>query len=68
MTTDNSSSGNERPRLAGGIFIFLSLLAGTIGGVFLGQPSLGMIGGFAVGVTLALVVWLIDHNRAKKDN
>jgi len=68
MTTDNTPGGNERPRLAGGIFIFFSLLVGAIGGVFLGQPSLGMIGGFAVGVILPLIVWLIDHNRAKKGN
>lgn len=68
MTSNENPGGNDRPRLAGGIFIFFSLLIGAVAGVAMGQPSIGMIGGFAIGVVLALIVWLVDYNRAKKGN
>jgi hypothetical protein len=54
--------------MAGGIFLFISLLVGAIAGTALGQPSLGTITGFIVGSALALTVWLVDRNRAKKGN
>ena len=54
--------------MAGGIFLFIRLLVGAIAGTALGQPSLGTIAGFIVGSALALTVWLVDRNRAKKGN
>jgi hypothetical protein len=52
--------------MAGGIFIFLGLLIGTLTGVALGQPSLGMIAGFGVGTALAILIWLLDRQSGKK--
>ncbi len=58
MTEPKKSS----PR-SGGAFLALSLLAGAGIGVALGQPTLGLIGGFAVGVLIALLIWLTDSKR-----
>ncbi len=66
MTSTDKPAANDRPRMAGGIFIFLGLLIGAIAGVALGQPSLGMITGFAIGIMLAILVWLVDRQRGKK--
>ncbi len=54
----------QRPRLAGGIFIALGLLVGTIFGLFYGQSSVGMIAGLAVGSAIALFIWFIDRRRS----
>jgi len=58
MTEPKKSS----PR-SGGAFLALSVLAGAGIGVALGQPTLGLIGGFAVGVLIALLIWLTDSKR-----
>ena len=50
------------PRAAGA-FIALGLLAGTLVGVFLHQPSLGLLTGFALGTAIAIALWLIDRRR-----
>ncbi len=68
MATSNKPGNGDRPTMAGGIFLFISLLVGAIAGTALGQPSLGTIAGFIVGSALALTVWLVDRNRAKKGN
>jgi hypothetical protein len=49
--------------MAGGFFLFAGLAAGSIIGIAYGQPSMGMIGGFAAGAAAAVVVWLIDRRR-----
>mgnify|MGYP003598509278 CR=1 len=48
---------------SGGAFLALALLAGAGIGVALGQPTMGLIGGFAVGILIALLVWLTDAKR-----
>jgi hypothetical protein len=58
-----SGTENSQPRLAGGIFIALGLLAGAIGGIAMNQPSAGMIIGFGAGAAVALLVWLFDRKR-----
>ena len=56
-----------RPRsstpLAGGSLFALSTIAGAVIGAWRGQPSIGFLGGLAVGVVLITVVWLIDRRR-----
>ncbi|WP_375272212.1 hypothetical protein [Sphingomonas sp.] len=48
---------------AGGFFIALGALGGTIAGLSLRQPSLGFLAGLAIGAAIALAVWLIDRRR-----
>ena len=53
----------RRTSLAGGIFLFLGPVAGAVYGIGRGEPILWMLYGFAAGVLLALLVWLIDRLR-----
>lgn len=56
---------NKHPSkgMAGGFFLFAGLLAGSIIGIIYGQPSIGMIGGFAAGTVVATVIWLLDRRK-----
>lgn len=58
-----SGTENNRPRLAGGIFVALGLLIGAIVGIAMNQPSAGMIAGFGIGAAIALIIWLFDRKR-----
>ncbi len=51
---------NRFPR-AGGALLAASLLAGVLIGLFAGQPSIGFLGGLALGVVLLAGVWLLDR-------
>lgn len=53
--------GRGRIRRAGGFILAASIIAGTVGGVILGQSSLGFLAGLGAGVLLALLVWLLDR-------
>ena len=48
---------------AGGIFLFLGILAGLAVGIALGQPTLGAIVGTAAGALVAIAVWALDRRR-----
>ncbi len=61
----NHKSKLKKSPMAGGIFIFVGLLAGSIIGIANGQPSLGMIAGFGIGAALAILLWLADSMRNK---
>ncbi len=58
MTEPSKSS----PR-SGGAFLALSVLAGAGIGIALGQPTMGLIGGFAIGILISLLIWLTDVKR-----
>jgi hypothetical protein len=49
--------------MAGGFFIVVGLIVGVIAGIYYGQPSIGMIGGFAAGAAVATIIWLVDRRR-----
>jgi hypothetical protein len=49
--------------LAGGFLLCLALLAGTLTGVFLGQPSIGFLVGAGTGLAIAILIWLLDRRR-----
>ena len=53
----------RRATAAGGIFMFLGPVAGVLYGISRGEVILWMLYGFAAGVALALLVWLIDRCR-----
>ena len=48
---------------SGGVLLALSIVAGAVGGVIGGQPSVGLVAGLAVGLLLLAGVWLIDRRR-----
>jgi hypothetical protein len=53
----------RRSTAAGGIFIFVGLLAGATYGIDRGEPMLWMLRGFGAGIVLAILVWFIDRWR-----
>lgn len=60
----------DRPRrsasLAGGFFIALGILAGVVTGTIYGQPTIGMLIGTAIGLGLAILLWLVDLLRGPR--
>jgi hypothetical protein len=57
MIDPNSSDREKRPRLGGGAPIALLTMAGAIAGGFMGQPVIGLLAGFGLGVAIAIAVW-----------
>lgn len=53
----------SRAPVAGGFLLAISLIAGVVIGVVQGQPSLGFVGGFGVGLVLLAAVWAVDRMR-----
>ena len=47
-----------RSPVAGGAPLALCIVAGTVIGLIVGQPTAGILIGAAVGIALALLVWL----------
>jgi ABC-type uncharacterized transport system permease subunit len=41
----------------------ISIVAGSVAGVIVGQPSIGFLAGLAAGVLLATLFWLADRRR-----
>ena len=48
---------------AAGCLLSLAILTGTTIGMFMRQPSAGVVGGAAVGVLIAIAYWLYDRRR-----
>jgi UDP-N-acetylmuramyl pentapeptide phosphotransferase/UDP-N-acetylglucosamine-1-phosphate transferase len=65
MTLSSQDPQNRHPSKAqaGGFFIFIGLVAGSVLGIAYDEPSVGMVGGFVVGAAMALVTWLIDRKK-----
>jgi hypothetical protein len=53
----------SRTPAAGGVFLFLGPVAGAVYGAVRGEPILWMLYGFAAGLAIALVIWLIDRRK-----
>ena len=56
-------AGNSNAPLAGGFLLCIALLAGALTGVFLGQPSMGILAGAGIGLLLLTLIWLRDRRR-----
>ena len=41
----------------------ISIIAGTVAGVIVGQPSAGVVVGTAAGVLVAILFWLGERRR-----
>lgn len=56
---------NESPStsLGGGVLIALLTIVGVIVGAVFGQPSMGFIGGLALGAAGAVAIWLWDRKK-----
>ncbi len=52
---------SKRPANAGGFVIAAAVIVGTGIGVAKSQPSLGFLLGLAVGVAIAVALWLMDR-------
>ena len=48
----------SRSPVAGGAPLALSIVAGATIGLFMGQPTMGILIGTAIGIAIALLVWL----------
>ncbi|MDP9085516.1 MAG: hypothetical protein M3N02_01960 [Pseudomonadota bacterium] len=48
---------------AGGPFLMIAIVAGTIWGVVTGQAMLGVLGGTGAGIAIAVSVWLVDRRQ-----
>ena len=55
------SAPKHRPR-SGGFVLAVSILAGAVGGILAGEPSLGFLAGLGVGLLLLLLIWLKDRS------
>lgn len=54
---------NSSSPAGGGVMIAGGAVLGTIVGLVLGQPTLGMLSGLAIGVAIALAIWLVGRGR-----
>lgn len=54
---------SPKPSSGGGVFIALLTIAGAIIGGLMGQPSIGMLSGIALGVAIAVALWLTERKR-----
>jgi len=52
---------NNRNPIAAGAPLALIIIAGAIVGSIYGQPTIGILGGVAVGAVIAIGVWLKDR-------
>jgi hypothetical protein len=59
----DTSRDSRPPMRAGGVFMALGTLAGTVIGGFLGQPSIGFLAGLAGGAALHGAMWYIDTRK-----
>jgi uncharacterized membrane protein len=48
---------------AGGSILAISIIAGTVAGVIVGQPSIGFLVGAATGLLLLVLFWLHERRR-----
>jgi len=53
----------KRTPVAGGFFLTSAILGGTIWGIVTGNPMKGLLVGTAVGIALAVLIWLVDRKR-----
>ena len=56
-------SGRTRYTQAAGSVLAISIIAGAVAGVIVGQPSIGFLAGLAAGILLAILFWLNDRRR-----
>jgi len=48
---------------AGGSILAGAIIAGVVGGLIAGQPSIGFLVGTGAGIAAAILLWLRDRRR-----
>ena len=48
---------------AAGSVLAISIIAGAVAGIIVGQPSIGFLTGTAAGLILAILFWLNERRR-----
>lgn len=48
-------------QFGGGVFLAIGPFIGLAAGAALGQPSIGLLGGIAAGIILAVIIWLVNR-------
>ena len=61
LAMSQNSPRSRPPQRGGGIFIAGGLVLGVIGGTIAGQPSLGLLAGFGLGVGAAILLAVADR-------
>jgi hypothetical protein len=56
------SKGRQNPTGAGAI-IALLIIRGALGGGIFGQPSIGLLAGLALGILIALLLYLRERGK-----
>ena len=51
---------------AGGFLLSALILVGFVAGIFLGSPIIGVVIGAIAGIAVALLVWALDRNKARR--
>ncbi|GAY20929.1 MULTISPECIES: hypothetical protein [Sphingobium] len=49
--------------IGAGAILALTILGGTIVGGLMGQPSAGLLGGTALGIVIAVLLWVRDRGK-----
>ena len=49
--------------MAGGFFLMAAILGGAAWGISIGNPMKGLLIGTAIGITVAVLIWLVDRGR-----
>ncbi len=53
----------KRNSLSGGFFLMLAILGGLVLGTLSGEPSMGVIAGTALGIVVAVILYIVDRRR-----
>lgn len=56
-------SERMRNTQAAGSVLAISIIAGAVAGIIVGQPSVGFLVGLAAGLLLAFLFWLNERRR-----
>jgi uncharacterized membrane protein len=56
---------NKRARQtqAGGSIFAIAIIAGSVAGIIVGEPSIGILAGIGAGGLLAILFWLHERRR-----